>query len=96
MSNHIEDKDTEHFPSTEEMRKRMDEMDKMFAGAKQNLDAIITMLDETLTQEEDFCGEGITGIALDVQGICPWKSRNFYSIETQNSNRKKYNQAWND
>lgn len=36
----------------------MDEMHKMFTGAKQNLDAIITMLDETLTQEEDFLRRG--------------------------------------
>lgn len=50
MSEYIAKKD----PEREEMRKKVDEMHKLFEGAKQNLDAIITMLDEILTQEEDI------------------------------------------
>lgn len=48
MSEHIAEKDTER----EEMRKKVDEMHKLFESTKQNLDAIITMLDEILAQEK--------------------------------------------
>lgn len=50
MSEHIAEKDMER----EEMRKKVDEIHKLFEGAKQNLDAIITILDEILTDEEDI------------------------------------------
>ena len=50
MSEYIAGKDTER----EEMRKKVDEMHKLFESAKQNLDAIITMLDEILLQEDVY------------------------------------------
>lgn len=53
MPEHIAEKDTER----EEMRKKVDEMYKLFESTKQNLDAIITMLDEILAQEEVLLSE---------------------------------------
>lgn len=50
----------EHFPSAEEMRKRMDEMHKLFEGARKNIDAIITLLDEILLQENKYLDEETT------------------------------------
>lgn len=49
MSEYFTEKDM----GREEMGKKVDEMHKLFANAKQNLQAIITMLDEILEQEED-------------------------------------------
>lgn len=48
MFEYIAEKDTEH----EQMRKSVDAMHKLFDSAKRNLDAIITMLDEILLQED--------------------------------------------
>lgn len=48
MPEHIAKKDTER----EEMRKKVDKVHKLFEVAKQNLDTIIAMLDEILTQED--------------------------------------------
>lgn len=50
MSEYIAEKDTEY----DEMCKKVAEMHKLFEGAKQNLDAIITILDEILLQEDVY------------------------------------------
>ena len=50
MSEYIVEKDTKH----EDTRKKVDEMHKLFGGVKQSLEAIISMLDETLMQEVDY------------------------------------------
>lgn len=48
MSEYIVEKDTKH----EDRRKKVDEMHKLFEGARQSLESIISMLDEILMQEE--------------------------------------------
>ena len=48
MSEYSAEKDTER----EELRKKVDEVHKLFEGTRQNLEAIITMLDEILAQDE--------------------------------------------
>ena len=48
MSEYIVEKDTKH----EDTRKKVDEMHKLFEGARQSLESIISMLDEILIQEE--------------------------------------------
>ena len=54
MSDYIMDKNIEHFPSTDEIRKKVDEMQKVFKNAKNDIETIITMLDEILAQEDDI------------------------------------------
>lgn len=58
MSNYIKDKnmDKAHFREKEEMQERMDEIHKLFDGIKQNIDAIISMIDDTLAQEDEYFG----------------------------------------
>ena len=50
MSEDIAEKDTER----KEMCKKVDEIHKLFKGARQNLDVIITILDEILLQEDKY------------------------------------------
>ena len=50
MYEHIAKKD----PEREEMRKKVDEIHKLFESAQKSIDAIVTMLDEILAQEENI------------------------------------------
>ena len=56
MSEYIAEKDTKR----EKIRKKVDEMHKLFEGARRNIDAIITMPGEILVREDDYLNERIT------------------------------------
>lgn len=53
MSEYIEEKDTEH----EEVCQKIEKMHKLFESAKKNIDAIVTILEEILSQEEVLLNE---------------------------------------
>ena len=60
IPDYIMDKNIEHFSSTDEVRKKVDKMQKVFESAKKDIETIITMLDEILVQEDEILWRGHT------------------------------------